>query len=419
MAALALDRGGTLGGKGTGLNQGSEFFDAIRQDPILNRVKLIMEPWDLGPGGYQLGNNPPGFAEWNDRYRDTIRRFWRGDSAQIGEFAARISGSADLFDRRRRKVWSSINFVTAHDGFTLNDLVSYATKHNEANKEESRDGNDDNASANWSPDGATEGPTDDVEINETRGRVQRAMLSTLVLSLGTPMLLGGDEFGRTQDGNNNAYCQDNAISWFDWQAAQRPEAQQLTDFVARLIALRRASPALAVQEFQHGAQLTPELRDIDWFSPAGVSMTPEDWSDGERRTFALRRATRVPEEHGRPAVLALELLLFNGSGEAAEFAMPPGVPDWHVMLESDTPDQPGYPAPDAGITVQAHSVTVLHARVVESEGESTAQTKGANEKEHKAKRGVREKAQAIAESRVEAKAASEAESESEARSPAP
>jgi isoamylase len=412
-----FDLGVTLGREGTGFDQGSGFFDAIRQDPVLNRVKLIMEPWDLGPGGYQLGNNPPGFAEWNDRYRDTVRRFWRGDSAQIGELAARISGSADLFDRRRRKVWASINFVTAHDGFTLNDLVSYATKHNEANKEESRDGSDDNASANWSPDGAIEGPTDDVEINETRGRVQRAMLSTLVLSRGTPMLLGGDEFGRTQDGNNNAYCQDNAISWFDWQAAQRPEAQQLTDFIARLIALRRACPSLAVQEFQHGSQLTPELRDIDWFSPAGVSMTPEDWSDGERRTFALRRATRVPEDHGRPAVLALELLLFNGSGEAAEFATPPGVSDWHVMLESDTPDQPGYPAPDAGITVQAHSVTVLHARVVESERESTAQIKGGNETENKVESGVQEKAHAIAESSVEAKAANEAESE--ARSPLP
>jgi isoamylase len=259
-----FDLGVTLGREGTGFDQGSGFFDAIRQDPVLSRVKLISEPWDLGPGGYQLGNHPPGFAEWNDRYRDTVRRFWRGDNGQLGELAARISGSADLFDRRRRKVWSSVNFITAHDGFTLNDLVSYNGKHNDANNEDNRDGSDDNGSTNWSPDGTLEGPCDDPQVNETRACVQRAMLTTLLLSRGTPMLLGGDEFGRTQQGNNNAYCQDSAISWFDWQAAAAPGGQQLTEFVARLLALRRASPSLAVQEFPHGAELVrPQRRGHD------------------------------------------------------------------------------------------------------------------------------------------------------------
>src|SRR5262249_38150738 len=211
-----FDLGVTLGRELHGFDAGAGFFDALRQDPILTRVKLISEPWDVGRDGYQLGNHPPGFAEWNDRFRDGVRGFWRGDPGQRQGFAARLAGSGDIFDRQARRPWSSVNYAASHDGFTLADLVSYAVPHNEANGE---DPHGDNNSANW----GTEGPTDDEDILETRGRVQRAMLSTVMFALGTPMLLGGDEFGRTQQGNSNAYCQDNEISWFDWNLAASPD----------------------------------------------------------------------------------------------------------------------------------------------------------------------------------------------------
>ena len=216
-----FDLGVTLGREPYGFDPGAGFFDALRQDPMLARVKLISEPWDIGPGGYQLGHHPPGFAEWNDRFRDSIRRFWRGDTGQRGEFAARLAGSSDLFDRRARRPWASVNFAASHDGYTLADVVSYVEKHNEANGEDNRDGHDDNYSANW----GAEGPTDDRAINETRARVQRGLLATVFFSHGTPMLLAGDEFGRTQRGNNNAYCQDNEISWLDWQQARLAAGQ--------------------------------------------------------------------------------------------------------------------------------------------------------------------------------------------------
>ncbi len=356
----------TLGREGTGFDQGSGFFDAIRQDPVLNRVKLISEPWDLGPGGYQLGNHPPGFGEWNDRYRDTVRRFWRGDGGQLGELAARVSGSADLFNRRHRKTWSSINFVAAHDGFTLNDLVSYAHKHNEANHEDNRDGNDDNGSANWSEGGAVEGPTEDPIISQTRGRVQRAILATLLLSRGTPMLLGGDEFGRTQQGNNNAYCQDSPLAWFDWQAAEQPQALQLSAFVARLTALRRNLASLNTHDFPHGTELVPGIRDIDWFAADGTPMTPENWSDGERRTLALRRATRLPGAGGMAPRLVLELIFFNATAAQVEFQVPPGASAWQVMLESATPQAQPYAVPEHdSVKLEAHSVALLQTHLVE------------------------------------------------------
>ena len=211
-----FDLGVTLGREPHGFDPGAGFFDALRQDPVLSRVKLISEPWDIGPGGYQLGHHPPGFAEWNDRFRDSIRRFWRGDTGQRGEFAARLAGSSDLFDRRARRPWASVNYAASHDGYTLADVVSYVEKHNEANGEDNRDGHNENYSANW----GVEGPTDDPAINETRARVQRGLLATVFFSHGTPMLLAGDEFGRTQRGNNNAYAQDNEISWLDWTQAQ-------------------------------------------------------------------------------------------------------------------------------------------------------------------------------------------------------
>src|SRR5581483_9264505 len=235
-----FDLGANLGREGTGFDPGSGFFDAIRQDPVISRVKLISEPWDIGPGGYQLGNHPPGFAEWNDKYRDTVRRFWRGDALQAPELAKRLTGSGDLFDHHKRRPWASINYLASHDGFTLEDIVSYQERHNEANGEDNRDGHAENFSANWGAEGATE----DVAILALRDRVKRAMLATLYFSLGTPMLLAGDEFGRSQGGNNNAYCQDNEISWVDWQRADAPENQALARYVARLAKLRENHPTL-------------------------------------------------------------------------------------------------------------------------------------------------------------------------------
>ena len=375
-----FDLGVTLGREGEGYDQGSGFFDAVRQDPVLAHVKLISEPWDLGPGGYQLGNHPPGFAEWNDRYRDTVRRFWRGDAGQSGELAARLCGSADMFDRRHRKIWASINFVTAHDGFTLNDLVSYAGKHNEANHEDNRDGSDDNASANWSHDGSIEGPTDDAGINAIRQRVQRAMLATLFLSRGTPMLLGGDEFGRTQFGNNNSYCQDSPISWLDWNQAQQPAGRQLSDYVAYLIALRRSSGSLQQQTFPVGSKIATDLHDIDWFSPEGVPMTSECWSDGATRAFGLRRASvahytgpgknlaRNPDymldylqEDGTPDAVEIELLLFNGACDPVTFTLPQPALRWQVVLESVNLAQSVRILAADAIEVAAHGLTVLSA----------------------------------------------------------
>ena len=267
-----FDLGVTLGREPHGFDPGAGFFDALRQDPVLSRVKLISEPWDIGPGGYQLGHHPPGFAEWNDRYRDGIRRFWRGDAGQRGEIAARIAGSSDLFDRRARRPWASVNYAASHDGYTLADVVSYVEKHNQANGEDNRDGHSENYSANW----GVEGPTDDPAINETRARVQRALLATVLFSHGTPMLLSGDEFGRTQRGNNNAYCQDNEISWLDWKQAETPEAQALAAYVARLAQLRHENPVLRCRHFLHGKdEPAPGILDIAWFDTHGEIISSE------------------------------------------------------------------------------------------------------------------------------------------------
>ncbi|HEX7785911.1 MAG TPA: glycogen debranching protein GlgX, partial [Methylomirabilota bacterium] len=274
-----------LGREPHGFDEGGGFLDSCRQDPVLNSVKLIAEPWDLGPGGYQVGAFPPGWAEWNDRFRDTVRAYWRGDDGKVGDLAGRLAGSADLFDKRGRKPWASVNFVTAHDGFTLNDLVSYASKHNEANGEDNRDGTDNNLSANY----GVEGPTDDPAIRAVRERQKRNMLATLILSRGTPMLLAGDEFGHTQRGNNNAYCQDNAISWLEWpDPANDAEARGLTAFVRKLTFLRHAFPILRRGRFLT-AQWNEELqvKDVTWINAAGSEMTTEHWHDPHMRCFAM------------------------------------------------------------------------------------------------------------------------------------
>jgi len=280
--------------------QGSAFFDAIGQDPVMAGVKLIAEPWDLGSYGYQLGNFPPGWAEWNGQYRDTVRRFWKGDKGLVANLASRVAGSSDIFGYRGRRPWASINFITVHDGFTLQDLVSYKDKHNEANGEDNRDGSDGDNSWNY----GVEGPTSDPEVVALRDRQKRNLLATLLLSLGIPMLLAGDEIGRTQRGNNNAYCQDNEISWFDWENI-RPEDEQLRHFVRYLIHLRRRHRVFSRPRFFRGEALSEAgVKDITWVTPSGAEATADDWNN--------------------PVALSLGYVL---SGDAGEFFTPGGQRD--------------------------------------------------------------------------------------------
>ena len=346
-----FDLTATLGREANGFDTGAGFFDALRQDPVLAPVKLIAEPWDIGPGGYQLGRHPPGFAEWNDRFRDSIRRFWRGDASQRPEIAARLAGSADLFDHHGRRAWASVNYAACHDGLTLADLVSYARKHNEANGEANNDGTPDNSSANW----GTEGPTDNPTINETRARVRRAMLATVIFAAGTPMLLAGDEAGRTQRGNNNAYCQDNEISWLDWQAAARPENAAFAAYVARLIALRRDHPVLRWSAFLHGnAEPAPSLKDIAWFDEQGKEMSPEAWNDRQQRTLILRRS--AADGDGRVTILTL---LLNPTEDARRFRLPPPRQTCTLLLDTAVPDTPVRLLGTEALTVASHSAVLI------------------------------------------------------------
>ncbi len=251
------------------------FFEVVQQDPVVSQVKLIAEPWDVGPGGYQVGNFPPLWTEWNGKYRDTVRDFWRGEPATLGEFASRITGSSDLYQDDGRRPYASINFITAHDGFTLNDLVSYNEKHNEANGEDGRDGEDHNRSWNC----GVEGPTDDRDVLALRAQQRRNLMATMLLSQGVPMITNGDEFGRTQHGNNNAYCQDNEVSWIDWSLLDTHA--ELVDFTSALAAFRKAHPVLRRKRFFAGRPIRKdeELRDIAWFTPSGEEMTEQNWGD--------------------------------------------------------------------------------------------------------------------------------------------
>jgi glycogen operon protein len=350
-----FDLGTILGREGTGFDPGSGFFDAVRQDPALSRVKLISEPWDLGPGGYQVGNHPPGFAEWNDKYRDAVRRFWRGDPGVRAELAARLTGSAELFDRRRRRPWASVNYAASHDGFTLHDLVSYADKHNEANGEGNRDGHGDNHSSNWGEEGETRDPA----TAATRAALKRAMLATVLASAGTPMILAGDEMCRTQNGNNNAYCQDNDTSWVDWARGRTPEAESLRRFTARAIALRGRLPPLRPARYLHGgAEVRPGLADIAWFDRHGAPMTDGAWNDPEERTLALRRA--LPTADGG---LDATLLLLNADGAGHAFALPEPALAWTLVLDSAHPDREEHPVRDEAVPVGPRSVVLLAAKL--------------------------------------------------------
>lgn len=349
-----FDLGVTLGRESTGFDPGSGFFDVLRQDPVLSQCKLISEPWDIGPGGYQLGNLPPGFGEWNDRFRDSVRRYWRGDPGQRPDLAARLTGSADFFNRRFRKPWSSVNFVTSHDGFTLTDLVSYTHKHNEANGEGNNDGHNENWSANWGAEGAT----DDPAVRETRERVSRSMLATLLIALGTPMLLCGDEACRTQQGNNNAYCQDNALSWYNWSLAASDEGRKMTVFVARAVALRKNHPLLRETRFLFGdREVLPGVYDIGWFDERGDPLSIEAWQDPEGRAFTLRRAGQALD--GETEVL---LMMLNASGDALTFTPPPPHLEWHVLLDTAEPEAPERPLGATELKVAAHTMVVLGAR---------------------------------------------------------
>ena len=310
----------------------SAFFDTIQQDPILNRVKLIAEPWDLGPGGYQVGNFPVLWSEWNGKYRDTARDYWRSQEATLGEFAARLTGSADLYQDDGRKPYASINFVTAHDGFTLRDLLSYNEKHNEANGENNRDGESHNRSWNL----GVEGPTDDPEINARRARQQRNFLATLLLSQGVPMILGGDEIGRTQQGNNNSYCQDNEISWFDWENADRG----LLDFTRRLVAFWREHPTFRRRGWFKGRPIRGgDTKDAAWFRPDGNEMSEQDWSEWFAKSFMLfldGAALRARDERGRPVGDDTFLLLFNAHVDSVTFTLPgdPWGGTWIPVLDT-------------------------------------------------------------------------------------
>jgi isoamylase len=312
----------------------SVFFEVLRQDPVLSRAKLIAEPWDLGSGGYQVGNFPAGWTEWNDKYRDTMRAYWKGDGGLIGEFAQRLTGSSDLYNRSSRRPHASINFITAHDGFTLLDLVSHDHKHNEANGEDNRDGHNHNLSSNH----GVEGPTDDPEIAALRARQQRNFIATLLLSHGVPMLLGGDEIGRTQQGNNNAYCQDNAISWVDWSLDDAKRS--LLRFTQRLIALRAAHPVFRRRDFFQGRPLIgAAVRDVIWLQPDGSEMTVEAWQHDQARCLAVFLAgDGLNDVDARGQALRDDsfVLFFNASGETMPFTLPAALARGPAELLFDT-----------------------------------------------------------------------------------
>ncbi|MGH8503189.1 MAG: glycogen debranching protein GlgX [Gammaproteobacteria bacterium] len=307
-----FDLGTILGREKDGFNPRGGFFDAVGQDPVLAHVKLVGEPWDIGPGGYQVGRFPPGWAEWNGKYRDAVRAYWKGDEGMLPEFAARVTGSGDMYDKYGRRPWSSINFITAHDGFTLNDLVSYNEKHNEANGENNQDGGDDNQSWNC----GVEGPTDDPEILALRARQKLNFLATLFLSHGAPMLLAGDEFGQTQDGNNNVYCQDNETSWMKWNDIDDDD-QLLTEFVRRATELRRTQPLLHRASYRDGMI-------IRWINPSGEEQTEEQWQDAGARCIGLLLDGGEIED---PAFERDEgertlLIIFNSYHETVTFTLP-------------------------------------------------------------------------------------------------
>ena len=334
----------------------SAFFDLVQQDPVVSQVKLIAEPWDVGPGGYQVGNFPPGWTEWNGKYRDTVRNYWRGEPSSLGEFAARLSGSSDLYEDDGRAPFASVNFVTAHDGFTMRDLVSYNDKHNEANGEDGNDGEQDNRSWNC----GVEGPTDDAAINALRARQERNMLATLLLSQGVPMILHGDEVGRTQGGNNNTYCQDNTTSWIDWSAVD----EGLLEFTQKLTHLRAAHPVFRRRRFFSGDIAANGLPDIAWLAGDGTPMGEEDWTSPNAdplEVFLNGSGIADPGPRGEAIVDDSFLILFNPTYEDAMVTLPDATfgATWQIVLDTGDPAAEGERQAGSQHEIGARSLVVL------------------------------------------------------------
>jgi isoamylase len=353
-----FDLATTLGRQEGGFQQVSAFFDLVAQDPVVSRAKLIAEPWDVGQfDSYDLGRFPPRWREWNGKYRDTMRDFWRSHPVGLGEFATRFCGSSDLYAGSRRRPTASVNLITVHDGFTLRDLVSYDDKHNEANGESNRDGTSDNRSWNC----GAEGPTDDPDVLALRSRQSRAMLTTLLLSFGVPMLLGGDEMGRTQQGNNNAYCQDNEIAWVDWA---RPDTA-LQDFTRRLVALRKAHPVFRRRRYLSGT----EASELRWFTPGGTEMTAADWSDQGARAIGLYLDGSDDPDRAADGTPMLDddfLVFVNAWWEPLDFVLPVtrAQASWRIDVDTYDPAVPGRStvAPQGAgdhVTVGPRSIVVL------------------------------------------------------------
>ena len=335
------------------------FFDIIRQDPVISQVKLIAEPWDLGEGGYQVGNFPPGWTEWNDKYRDTMRSYWKGDGGVIGEFAQRLTGSSDLYERSGRRPHASINYITCHDGHTLHDLVTYHEKRNDSNLEGNRDGTNDNRSWNC----GVEGETDDAAINALRARQKRNAIATLMLSQGVPMMLGGDEIDRTQRGNNNAYCQDTEVSWYDWTPT--PEKERLLEFFVRMIRLRREHPIFHRRNFFQGRPIRgSEVKDVVWLTCEGVEMVDSEWRGSHARSLGVYfsgEGLREADDHGLPISDATFLVLFNSEDWNVSFKLPPFEPDTHWMVLMDTALEDGLAR---GPVIEAGGAYGVHARSI-------------------------------------------------------
>jgi isoamylase len=350
-----------------GFDQVAAFFDIVSQDPLVSQAKLVAEPWDVGQtDSYELGRFPPLWREWNGKYRDTMRDFWRSQAGLVGDFASRFAGSSDLFASRGRRPTASVNLITVHDGFTLADLVSYDGKHNEANGEGNRDGTDDNRSWNC----GVEGPTDDPGVVELRARQRRAMLATLLLSFGVPLLLGGDEFGRTQQGNNNAYCQDNPVTWFDWSDLDT----DLQVFTKQVIALRRAHPVFRRRRFLAGA----EASELRWYTPSGVAMTDQNWSDPNGRSVCLYLDGSDDPDRAADGTLLFDddfLVMVNAWWEPLDFVIPPirAGQSWHREVDTFDPKSVASPqGPTAGATVTVGPRSVMVLRSPRPEGPASA-----------------------------------------------
>jgi isoamylase len=352
--------------RGYEAGQPSAFFEIIQQDPVLSKVKLIAEPWDASPDGYQLGQFPTGWSEWNGAFRDCVRRFWRGDPGQVPELASRLTGSSDIYSPSGRRTYASINFVTCHDGFTLTDLVSYENKHNWANGEDNRDGAQDNASRNW----GAEGPSDSARIQRSRDRMKRNLLTTLLFAQGVPMLLGGDEIGRSQQGNNNAYCQDNEVSWFDWDIGE--SGYDMRDFVRELIRVLKTNPILRRRGFFTGAEVPgTHTKDVTWIRSNGQEMNEEAWEDPYNQSIGMLLFGRAADEvdiRGRSTPADTLLLLLNAGTRSHSFTLPrmesPGL--WEELLNTARPGPWERQLRNDAVNLTAHSSLILrHSERIE------------------------------------------------------